>query len=87
MGWWKEEGGEGVRGIETDGISTRGGVMGRAVGGGGNPVTGSKSTVMCLEGFAFFLLVGQVHVNDLRQSHQVVLSNLKDETGFGRTLE
>lgn len=73
-------------GIETDEISTRGGgVMGRVVGGGGNPVTGSRSTAMCLEDFAFFLLVGQVHVKDLRQSHQVVLPNLKDETGIGRT--
>lgn len=71
-----------MRGIE---ISTRGGgVLGRAVGGGGRPVMGSKSTVMCLEDFAFFLLVGQVHVNDLRQSHQVDLSSLKDATGTGR---
>jgi hypothetical protein len=76
-----------VRGIEADGISTRGRVIGRAVGGGGSPVTGSKSTVMCLEGFDFFLVVGQIHVNNLRQSHQVVLSNLKDEGGFGRTFE
>ena len=76
-----------MRGIEADEISTGGEVIGRAVGGGGNPVIGSKSTVMCLEGFGFLLLVGQVHVNLLRQSHQVVLSNLKDETGFGRTFE
>lgn len=78
-----------MRGIETDEISTRGGVIGRAVGGGGSPVIGSKSTVMFLEGFAFFLPVGQVHVNDLRKSHQVgrPTGNLKDETGFGRTSE
>ena len=76
-----------MRGIEADDISTREGVIGRAVGGGGGPVIGRKSTDMCLEGFAFFLLVGQVHVNDLRQSHQAGLANLKDETGFGRTFE
>ena len=76
-----------MRGIETDDISTVGGVIGRAVGGGGSPVIGSRSTAICLEGFAFFLVVGQVHVNDFRQSHQVGLPNLKDETGFGRTSE
>ena len=38
-------------------------------------------------GEAFFLLVGQVHVNNLCQSHQMGLANLKDETGFGRTFE
>ena len=73
--------------MEAEEISTRGGVIGRAVGGGGRPVTGSKSTVVCLEGLAFFLLVGQVHVNDLRQSHQLGLANLTDETGFGRIFE
>ena len=79
-----------MRGIEVDEISAMGGVIGfigRAVGGGGRPVIGSRSTVICLEGFAFFLLAGQVQVNDLRQSHQVGLLNLKDETGFGRTSE
>ena len=76
-----------MRGIEVDEISAIGGVIGRAVGGGGSPVIGSKSTVICLESFAFFLPVGQVHVNDLRQSHQVGLLNLKDETGFGRISE
>ena len=71
------------------GISTRGGgVIGSAVGGGGRPVIGSKSTVIRLEGFAFFLIVGQVHdVNDFRQSHQVGLANLNDVTGFGRICE
>lgn len=50
---------------EEDEISTRGGgVFGRAVGGGGKPVIGSKSTVMCLEGFAFFLVDDLDHVND-----------------------
>lgn len=79
-----------MRGIEADEISTREGVVtGRAVGGGGRPVIGSKSTVMFLEGFAFLLLIGQDHVNDLRQSHQVgrPTGNLKDETGIGRIFE
>ena len=76
-----------MRGIEVDEISAIGGVIGRAVGGGGSPVIGSKTTVICSEAFAFFLLAGQVQVNDLRQSHQVGLLNLKDETGLGRTSE
>ena len=76
-----------MRGIEAEEISTMGGLIGRAEGGGGSPVIGSKSTVICLESFAFFLPVGQVHVKDFRQSHQVGRANLKDETGLGRTSE